>query len=106
MPHVKLIITFNHFRSCTTELLKGPFPHLKKLTLTRMYAKAQYDKLHIDLRRFSDTLEELKLENESLSDRLILSISCLKKLKVLSLPFSEADYLYFYEALRALNNLR
>lgn len=97
---------FNHFRSYTTELLKGPFPNLRKLRLTKIYANGPGDELYIDFSRFSDTLEELILENETLDDRLIRSIACLKKLKVLSLPFSYANYFYFYESLCAMNHLR
>ena len=104
MSHKNIKQINNHFRY-VEDFLNGPLPNLRKLSITNMNDYPE-DALYIDLSRFSDTLEKLKLENETLDDRLTGSVACLKNFKVLSLPFTAADYDYFCESLSSLTYLR
>lgn len=62
--------------------------------------------LHLDFSRFSETLEELKIEYELLDDFTVMSIASLKKLQVLALPYTKTNYDNFPDILSSLDQLR
>lgn len=75
------------------EFLNAPFPKLRKLHLVFADRKDRvspypHNPMHLDLTRFSNTLEELKLQNECIDDFTAKSIASLKNLKTLSIPFT------------------
>lgn len=82
-------------------LSNAQFPKLRKLSLEA----SSKELLKIDFAQFSNTLEELILKNQDISD--ITSLSSLTKLRVLSLTKVWADYNgHFLEILRSLKQLR
>ena len=65
------------------------------------------DFLNIDFSCLSGTLEELRLENERLTDSSLSSLASLKNLKALSLPGTLARYQKLLSGvLSSLNQLR
>ena len=73
-----------------------------------MHLIASYgSSLNIDFKQFSNTLEELVLESENLSDSAFKSLASLTKLRVLSLTSVGANYEgLFHEILGSLKQLR
>ena len=96
------------FRSITG-FPNAPFPKIKKLFLQKnnIKKKKSTDELIIDFACLSDTLIELKLENECLSDSSFKSLASLRNLKALSFPNTYANYEDILpEVLGSLNQLR
>ena len=77
------------------------------MQMARLMLKDNPPRLELNLSRFSDTLEELKLENEILTDSVVKSMKSLKKLKVLSLPSSIINCeCVFLDTLSSMTQLR
>ena len=97
---------FENFRSFT-EFPSAPFPKLKTLFLNPANWRTPEHSLNIDFSCFSESLEELRLESERLTDSSFISLASLKNLKALSLLRTRASYqILFPEVLNSLNQLR
>lgn len=105
---IRLSIRRIVFRS-TRQFLDAPFPRLQKLHLTNArFACQDESPISLDLTRFSDTLEEFSLTNDTLDEFSIKSLANLKNLKVLTLQYAHSTCKnnFFLEALESMQELR